>query len=97
MTGGLKVPCDQRFNDVSQGYAILDSTSEMICETSLSIRTAGEYILKKTLTNEGFCYDLLVKVLLKNPFVSSLMYFSIAKRKHLTDSVIQWRSLKSKN
>ena len=61
MTSGLKVPCDQRFNDVSQGYAILDSTSEMICETSLSTRTASEYILKKTLTNEGFCYDLYDK------------------------------------
>ena len=73
--GGLKVPSDELSDYVSQGFAILDATSEIICNSSLAGRTADDNSDKR----RGCAVIYMKKVFLNNSIVSSSMYFSTIK------------------
>jgi hypothetical protein len=52
--GGLKVPSSALGNFVAHGFAILDAASDIIRQSELPSRYAGEDLLKTVLVNEGF-------------------------------------------
>lgn len=47
--GGLKIPSEKLRNSVAQGFACLDICSEIIRESPVPSRKAGEYILKMSI------------------------------------------------
>ena len=87
--GGLKVPSAGLGNYVAHGFAILHAATDLIRNSDLPSRVAGEELLKRTLHAEGFVCAKHEKTACTRTNRIITNVFLNNQRKRTTDSVVK--------
>ena len=85
--GGLKYPSISLANFIANGFAILDSCSEILRTSTVPARLAGEYVLSSRLTMENFFCEFHESSIHKRAITTICNIFFNNQRKRNTETV----------